>query len=189
MTDMIDTQILVKDICIFNIVKYSKVERSIISMSQPIIGVIRNDDKCYDFINDDIYPILSNINLKNKNYENSLYASILEFPFKNMDEVIDWEYMHDELINKKRTINNLKLFDENKICRFKYKLNKEKVTSIGYISSSVDGNVYDLANKQIIENEKIYYRNIPFNNSDNIISMEDINNILKLRKNKTHNHK
>ncbi len=174
-----DDEIEIKNICKMNIVKYDDHERAIVSITNPKIGIVV-DDKCYDIASDKLYPIIKidDNNLVISNNEKKAY--IFNYPFENIEETISYEYLKNCLITNKMKIENIKIFHENKISEFKYKLYKKKFTSLGYCSLT-DGNMYDLENDKMIDSDNIYYRNLPFRKSNNTVSINEIKKLLILK--------
>lgn len=164
-----------KDICKINIVTYNNIENGVTSISHPLIGIV-DGDRCYDILNKKYYLLFN----KEKK-QNGIYAYIFSYPFKDMDEVINYDELL-EIFRLHKSVENFRIFEKDRICGFKYKIGKEKISSIGYVSIRKDGDIYDLYRKQLIDDSNIYYRNIPFSKSNENISLNEINNILKLRK-------
>ena len=166
----------VKNICKMNVMEWREDEKSYVSLTYPRIGIVSGNN-CYDILSDKSYPIYAKVGMRPK-----YLAYVFDYPFSDFDSEISFSALSD-IVNSSKDVNTFKIFEENKLCKFKYILsNDKKITSIGYINNVSEHSIYDLINKKKIDVNLVKTKSSPLNNSDNYISYSEITQILKLRR-------
>ncbi len=164
----------VRNICMFNPVKYSQNEHSVTATSGGRVGVIY-DDVCVDILNGLVYNIY---NFKEKNKETGYYAYIYNLPFKNIDEVIPFDELKKAL-RFYETLDKVEIFKKDKISKILYKDYGKKIKSLGYEIYEND-TIYDFNyNRNINSNDIIYKSKI---NTKEKSSLNDIKKLIKTYK-------